>query len=445
MYTYAIIAIMKKLAKILSTILAVTILVGLVWYFFPAEKVKSGAKSLSKSASDILDKLSDDNVHADAVKVDDGSASNEGDIGAELTFSSSSCPYRALLSISQQGVYNQIYANARDMSGTFKLVCPLSADELNDAYVAVICDHPEIFWLENSYQYGYASSDKDTAVQMTLKYNALKSRVNSAKRDFNTEAEKICAGAQKYGSSADKEKYVFEALAGLISYSDGAKYNQTSYSGLVCHSTVCAGYARSLQYILNKLGIPCYYIYGTANGEYHAWNIVQLGGEWYNVDLTWCDQDTGAAYTYYNVTDAVLSANHTRGGLSQKLPAAAGTKYAVTPKKEAADTAAPSSGTPAAQTDANVVKSLNDYNSVCYSQIVAHGPGTYSFSMTLGSEALYDEIVAASKRRDYEAGYLADAAAELGLEKYSYDYSIAGDLNDYNGLVVLTQTVKLSD
>ena len=106
----------------------------------------------------------------------------------------------------------------------------------------------------------------------------------------------------------------------------------------MCHSTVCAGYARSLQYILNKLGIPCYYIYGTANGEYHAWNIVQLGGEWYNVDLTWCDQDTGAAYTYYNVTDAVLSANHTRGGMSQKLPAAAGTKYAVTPKKETADT-----------------------------------------------------------------------------------------------------------
>ena len=300
------------------------------------------------------------------------------------------CPSGHSFDVARQHYVNLLLSNAsggkghgddRAMSGTFKLVCPLSADELNDAYVAVICDHPEIFWLENSYQYGYASSDKDTAVQMTLKYNALKSRVNSAKRDFNTEAEKICAGAQEYGSSADKEKYVFEALAGLISYSDGAKYNQTSYSGLVCHSTVCAGYARSLQYILNKLGIPCYYIYGTANGEYHAWNIVQLGGEWYNVDLTWCDQDTGAAYTYYNVTDAVLSANHTRGGLSQKLPAAAGTKYAVTPKKEAADTADTASGTPAAQTDANVVKSLNDYNSVCYSQIVAHGPGTYSFSM----------------------------------------------------------------
>lgn len=437
--------VMKKLYRIFSIILAVTILVGVGWYFFPAAQVKSGAQGIKNYVDRVASNFNNDNVQSEGVKVDDTSGGDYGDLGESLSFNSSSSPYRELLSVKQKGVYNQIYANARDCAGTFKLVCALSVDELSETYIAVICDNPELFWLDNSYQYGYATNNKNTAIQMTLKYNALKQNLSASKSSFEAAAKEIIDGAGKYTDAYSKEKYVFEALAQSVGYNDNASCNQTAYSALVGRSTVCAGYARALQYVLNELGIPCYYVFGKAGSVYHAWNIVQLGGEWYNVDLTWCDQDTGAAYTYYNVTDAVLSANHTRGGMSQKLPAAAGTKYAVTPKKETADTAVPSSGTPAAQTDANVVKSLNDYNSVCYSQIVAHGPGTYSFSMTLGSEALYDEIVAASKRRDYEAGYLADAAAELGLEKYSYDYSIAGDLNDYNGLVVLTQTVKLSD
>jgi hypothetical protein len=432
---------MKKLAKILSTILFITILVGVVWYFFPTEQVKAGAKSIGKSASDIWDKLGEDNIGADGVKVDTSDGADEGDLGAELDFSSSSCPYRALLSIKEQGVYNQIYANARDMNGTFKLVCSLSVDELSETYAAVICDHPELFWLDNGYQYGYNSNAKNTAIQLTLKYNNLKSSIKAAQRSFDSAAESICSGAAKYDTAAEKEKYVFEALTGKIRYNDGANYNQTSYSGLVCGSTVCAGYARSFQYVLNKLGIPCYYIYGTANGEYHAWNIVQLEGQWYNADLTWCDQDSGASFTYYNVTDAVLSANHTRSAMSAKLPGADGTKFAVTPKK----TSSPSGSSGTSKNAVNAVSSVDDYNAVCYSQIVANGTGTYTFSMTLKNEALYDEIVAASDRRDYQAGYLDNAAAALGLKKFNYDYSIAGDLNDDTGLVVLTQTVKLTE
>lgn len=69
---------------------------------------------------------------------------------------------------------------------------------------------------------------------------------------------------------------------------------------------VCEGYARSFKYILDELNIPCVLVSGTgtnSNGETesHAWNYVQLNGNWYAVDVTWDDPvivggSTGSTY-----------------------------------------------------------------------------------------------------------------------------------------------------
>ena len=57
---------------------------------------------------------------------------------------------------------------------------------------------------------------------------------------------------------------------------EGAPDNQNIYSALVGKRTVCAGYARSAQYLLQKMGMECIYVTGTcANGEAHAWNQVK--------------------------------------------------------------------------------------------------------------------------------------------------------------------------
>ena len=66
------------------------------------------------------------------------------------------------------------------------------------------------------------------------------------------------------------------------------------YSALLEGKAVCEGYARSFKYILDELGIPCVLVSGigtNSNGETesHAWNYVQLNGNWYAVDVTWDD------------------------------------------------------------------------------------------------------------------------------------------------------------
>ena len=85
------------------------------------------------------------------------------------------------------------------------------------------------------------------------------------------------------------------------------------------------GYSRAFQYLMQQLGIPCYYCTGYS-GENHAWNIVYLYGEYYNVDLTWDDTEP-TTYDFFNKTDADYADTHVRRGLAQKLPACEGVSY----------------------------------------------------------------------------------------------------------------------
>ena len=54
---------------------------------------------------------------------------------------------------------------------------------------------------------------------------------------------------------------------------------------------VCEGYAKAANVILNELGVKTRVV--TSSIQNHAWNIVQIGDKWYNLDVTWNDEDGG--------------------------------------------------------------------------------------------------------------------------------------------------------
>ena len=56
---------------------------------------------------------------------------------------------------------------------------------------------------------------------------------------------------------------------------------------------VCAGYAKSMQYLLNRMNIETFYVSGDVFDEgSHAWNIVEIDGDYYHVDATYGDPVT---------------------------------------------------------------------------------------------------------------------------------------------------------
>ena len=90
------------------------------------------------------------------------------------------------------------------------------------------------------------------------------------------------------------------------------------YGLLVEGQAICMGYANTFQLFMDLLDIPCVTVIGASSGsrEDHAWNLVQLDGDWYAVDTTWDDPlggyvdvpaaNEGAHHTYFNVTSDFL-------------------------------------------------------------------------------------------------------------------------------------------
>ena len=136
-------------------------------------------------------------------------------------------------------------------------------------------------------------------------------------------ADVITEEVRQEKSSFDKELAVHDRLIAMCRYSENTAYmyRNTIYGVLCGNNATCEGYARTAKYLLDRLGVPCYVIAGQStppgsSTSSHMWNIVEVDGNHYHLDLTWDDPvlESGAdliRHTYFNVTDSVISKTHT--------------------------------------------------------------------------------------------------------------------------------------
>lgn len=90
-----------------------------------------------------------------------------------------------------------------------------------------------------------------------------------------------------------------------------APVTHTPYGALKDGVAVCEGYACAAKLMLNALGIRCDIQVGECtNGEGHAWNLVELDGNWYQMDITWNDGG-GSREDYLLVDDAYMQKSRT--------------------------------------------------------------------------------------------------------------------------------------
>ncbi|MBQ9609368.1 MAG: hypothetical protein IJV15_08000 [Lachnospiraceae bacterium] len=85
--------------------------------------------------------------------------------------------------------------------------------------------------------------------------------------------------------------------------------NHTDIEGFRDGEMVCSGYSLAAYYLLNSVGINTRVITGYGGGgsnytENHMWNMVELEGLWYNMDITWDDTESrNINYTYFLKSD----------------------------------------------------------------------------------------------------------------------------------------------
>lgn len=198
--------------------------------------------------------------------------------------------YFKQLTEEEQRVYRELLKGIRAREKEFYLTIS-DDDSIDRSYHAVLKDHPEIFWVHNREKiYKTTYSDSDYCV-FTPGYTYTDSEIDEIQTAMEQRFQEVRALIPEDAGDYEKVRIVYTYVIDHTQYQTGE--DDQSIAGVFWKkSAVCAGYAGAVQYLLERLDIPCIYVDGSTKGstEGHAWDIVKIGQEYYYVDATNGDQ-----------------------------------------------------------------------------------------------------------------------------------------------------------
>lgn len=186
-------------------------------------------------------------------------------------------------------IYREMYVHIMMNEDSGDIMSKVNADDFWKAYYAVLADHPEIFWVGSSAQIKESGLTKEV-VSYSFETTVPTEARASMKENLEAAADGCIMQISADATDYQKIKYVYEYLIDTVEYSSGSADSQNIQSALLYRASVCAGYSKAFQYILNRMGLFCTYVTGTIkDGGDHGWNMVRIGGNYYYVDVTWGD------------------------------------------------------------------------------------------------------------------------------------------------------------
>ncbi len=182
---------------------------------------------------------------------------------------------------------------------------------LTNARDAFYLDYPDLFYVNfNNFALRLNGDGKVCITPGTRGIGYLldgitEDKVPALVKDYDEKlAELIKAGedAAQDGAAA-QVRAVHDKLTGMLTYTldnevsseENTKYIRTAY-GIVTGEGVCEAYSRAFKSAMDSLKIPCVLVEGVfrhsaAHIEAHMWDLVQVEGVWYGVDVTMDDPD----------------------------------------------------------------------------------------------------------------------------------------------------------
>lgn len=293
----------KKIYKLLSFLLVFSVLIGY-------QPLVSAAANTSQveTATISPDKVSFIQITPKTRKLLEKKAVIDEDIAKAY---GTSTPSLTL----EETIVNGLTAKASNIDiSSYKI---LRAD-FSSIYWSILDNHPELFYVLGSISWRY--NNAGYIITIEPEYDTT--------TDFDYDAfdrEMDLALQQVSDDMTDLEKalVIHDYLVEHIAY-DNENYikmeNGTGSIPDICHCAygamvngvaVCDGYADSFLYLMNKLGIPCEEI----SGGNHAWNLIQIGGTWYQLDCTFDDPVWDVLgrvnHEYFLMSDSLSKKNHT--------------------------------------------------------------------------------------------------------------------------------------
>ena len=187
---------------------------------------------------------------------------------------------------------------------------------------------------------------------------------------------------------------------------------------------VCEGYARAMQYLLQKCGIECAETVGYIRkesgekGEPHAWNILKIDGDYYHLDTTWDDssntvqtvKSNDLGFDYFCITTDEILRTRDTSLCPVAVPACNATRGNYF-------------------THNDLVLESYDLNRIKAIAQNAAGKKCRSFSFKCESKALFDQALSQLCSDGKDCGEVLKAASKIDKQIRSDSYSYTYDKN----------------
>lgn len=248
--------------------------------------------------------------------------------------------YYVQLNKREQAIYKAFYKGlmAHEDIIPIPISGQLSKEVFNKIFRAMTRDNPLIYYVNQSACNWATDMFGHTAICPQYFYN--KDTVKKYNRNIEKTVNNLAGQlGLTEGTDYEKELRVHDWFCENVGYDFKGTDMDDPARVALSHNIVgvfakqkaqCEGIAKAVKVLLNAVDIKCIVATGEAddNGssEHHAWNIVNLDGNPYQVDLTW---DIGAskgriAYDYFNVNDELMKTTHKA---DDKLPECKSLKY----------------------------------------------------------------------------------------------------------------------
>lgn len=228
------------------------------------------------------------------------------------------------LSDEGQGLYAEIYT-ILTMRGEDIVISTLDEKVMDIVYHFVIADHPELFYVDGYSYTRYKRGDRLVKIGFGGIYNCSEQIQEARAQKLEENAQQWLAGLPAGADQYEIAKYIYEKVIEHTEYVPDAPENQQITSVLLYGASVCQGYARAMQYLLNLCRVEATLVTGDVEGGPHAWVLALIDGSYTYIDPTWGDASYQVAeggagdntkfpminYSYLCVTSQELSRTHT--------------------------------------------------------------------------------------------------------------------------------------
>ncbi len=183
-----------------------------------------------------------------------------------------------------KGLWRQMFDGLQTELGGLGMY-GVTTDEAYQAYDELVAEDPLYDYID-SYGAAYAG---DSGIVSSLRCTYRLTAEEFA--DYTARREEAIAAA--LAGTEGLEPYaqvlaVHDYLVRTCAYGDPeSAVDHTAYGALLSGQAVCEGYASAFRILMDRLGIPCIVV--SSEEMEHGWNMVQLDGQWYHVDVTWDD------------------------------------------------------------------------------------------------------------------------------------------------------------